>query len=197
MARAGRERGQFSGINKTVWDVALRDFYDRRTEVERVIDNKRVRAEIAASSAARAQRIGIAPPPPLKRPDGMSKAEWKRVKLEHIEAEAVRTQPHMPTPERLAQAANDEETVDGEIGKAGERVKKTRRFRDSQIERMFSAKRITEAQLNAARWYLEQWALSGISGRVVANYSPTGGGEARCIGSKLLGSERQYLARLK
>lgn len=117
-------------------------------------------------------------------------------KIRGATADAPR--PHFEvTPERLCHAANDTETTKANIDKAGERALLTRKFRDSQIERMFAAKRITEAQLNAARWYLEQWALSGISGRVVANYSPAGGGEARCIGSKLLGSERQYLARLK
>ncbi len=123
-----------------------------------------------------------------------------RAKARKISAGPVDStpKPHLEaTPERLRHAANDTETVKANIDKAGERALLTRRFRDSHIERMFAAKRITEAQANAARWYLEQWALSGIPGRVVANYSPDGGGQARCIGSKLLGSERQYLARMR
>ena len=101
------------------------------------------------------------------------------------------------TPERLTHAANDSSVVDATIMKAGERAEKTRRFKDSPIDRMFHRKLITEAQFNAAEWYRERYEEAGISGRVVANYSATGGGEARCIGSKLLGSERQFQARLK
>jgi hypothetical protein len=101
------------------------------------------------------------------------------------------------TIERLIHAANDTTIVDATIDRAGEKALKTRRFRDSQIERMFAAKRITQSQLDAALWYLERYAEAGISGRVTANYSASGGGEARCLGTKLLGSERQYQARQK
>lgn len=104
--------------------------------------------------------------------------------------------PHFEvTAERLAHAANDTTVIDGTIEKFGERSLKTRRFKDSQIERMFAAKRITQAQLDAALWYAEQYELAGIAGRVVANYTPAGGGEARCVGTKILGTERQFIAR--
>ncbi len=101
------------------------------------------------------------------------------------------------TPERLVHAANDSLVVDGTIERAGEKVPKTRRFKDSPIDRMYLRKLITEAQFNAAEKYQELWQDAGRSGRVTANYSPDGGGEARCVGTKILGSERQYQALKK
>jgi hypothetical protein len=77
------------------------------------------------------------------------------------------------TPERIAQANDNTSVVDATIDKAGERKLKTRRFTDSQIDRMFRSKRITYAQWFAAGWYLEQYEQAGFGGRVTANYNPT------------------------
>jgi hypothetical protein len=101
------------------------------------------------------------------------------------------------TPERLVHAANDTSVVDATIERAGQKAVQTREFKDRQIERMHRAGRISDIQLAAAEWYFERWTEARIEGRVTGNYNPAGGGEARCVGTKILGSEKAYLARKK
>lgn len=125
----------------------------------------------------------------------MGKTASKRIRRASA---ATAPQPHFEaTPERRAHAANDSSIVPATIGKAGERALLTRRFTDSPIDRMHKVGRLTYAQWFAACWYLEQFALSGIAGRVVANYGEGSGGGGPSVGTKILGSERQYIARLR
>jgi hypothetical protein len=84
------------------------------------------------------------------------------------------------TPERIAQAGNDNMTIDdGQIEKAGEKAPRCRRFRDTHLERLKRGGRITLAQYDAGIWYLTHYEQAGIEQRQTANYSPaTFGGSA-------------------
>jgi hypothetical protein len=78
------------------------------------------------------------------------------------------------TPERIAQAGNDNMTIDdGQIEKAGEKAPRCRRFRDSHLERLKRGGRITLAQYDAGIWYMTHYEQAGIEQRQTANYAPT------------------------
>ncbi len=78
------------------------------------------------------------------------------------------------TPERIAQAGNDNQMI---LAMPGERLSKVRRFRDAAVDRMYRAKRINYAAWYAADWYRGVYEQSGITHRVTANLNPSGGGE--------------------
>ena len=105
------------------------------------------------------------------------------------------------TPERLGWAADDDHVystlVEATIEKAGERKVLTRRFADTHIDRMLKGKRLTYAQWYAADWYRTAHEQAGLGPRVVSNYDQAPSGGASSVGSKLLGSERQYGWRRK
>lgn len=81
-----------------------------------------------------------------------------------------------PTAERLAHAANDVETTDGIIDRAGERKPTTRRFRDAPIDRLHRQGWVGEREHRAAEWYLNAYERAGIEQRVVARYDDSSGG---------------------
>ena len=98
------------------------------------------------------------------------------------------------TPERLAQAGNDNSTlVPAIIHRAADRQARCRRFRDSHVDRMFKAHRLTYAQWYAADWYRSKYELSGLPTRVVGSYG-AGAGAGECDYG-LPVSERQARAR--
>lgn len=78
------------------------------------------------------------------------------------------------TPERIAQAGNDNMTIDdGQIEKAGDKAPRCRRFTDTNLERLKRSGRITIAQYDAGVWYLTHYEQAGIEQRLTANYAPT------------------------
>ncbi|WP_209046267.1 hypothetical protein [Rhizorhabdus histidinilytica] len=101
------------------------------------------------------------------------------------------------TPERLAQAGNDNMSlVKAPIDRAGQRALLTRRFADSYVDRLLKAKRLTYAQWYAADWYREIYQLTGIEARVVARYDIT---HASASGTNygMAVTERQAQARMR
>lgn len=99
------------------------------------------------------------------------------------------------TPERLAQAGNDNMTlIKAPIDRAGQRAVLARRFADAYIDRLLKARRLTYAQWYAADWYREIYQLAGIEARVTANYGGSGVGE--CSYGMAV-TERQARARAR
>lgn len=106
----------------------------------------------------------------------MGKAAKKKIRIR--KAPAAPTAAFEATPERLAQAGNDNSRLDkGKIERAGDRVPLVRRFADAYVDRLLRAKRLTYAQWYAADWYREVYELTGIGQRVTANYGGSGAGE--------------------
>ena len=82
------------------------------------------------------------------------------------------------TIERVNQAGNDNfDLVLVKPGRPGEAIVRVRRFRDTAIDRMLRAKRISYAQWYAADWYRGIYEQAGITHRLTANLNPSGGGE--------------------
>jgi len=81
------------------------------------------------------------------------------------------------TPERLAKSAGDSEWVNpAEIDSSEQTISRTRRFRDSWIDRLYRSGRLTHAQWFACCWYRDLHAAAFTAQRVVADYGQGAGG---------------------
>ena len=129
----------------------------------------------------------------LKRPKGMSKAEWKIAKQQHEEAEKIRKMPHHPTPERMRQDESDE--YGATIAKAGDRALLTRKFASTHLDRLYRSGKLTWLQFHAGDKYRDLYVEAGIGLRVTAKYGETNGGGEESYGMPR--TMRQAYARQK
>src|SRR4051812_13189963 len=98
-------------------------------------------------------------------------------------------------PERLKHAEGHSLLVPATIEKAGDKAVLCRRFKDGFADRQRGNGRFTYAQWFAAEWYRETFEQAGATARVVANYSPTGGGSSTGLRYGTPANERQARAR--
>jgi hypothetical protein len=98
------------------------------------------------------------------------------------------------TPERIAMADHSEQVNPAEIDSSEQPIGRTRRFRDSAVDRLHRRGALTYAQWYACDWYAKLHVAAFTAPRVVADYGRSHGGDGeRNVG--LPQSEAQLASR--
>lgn len=111
---------------------------------------------------------------------GRSKAKARRVRNGSAKGNVFR--PFDATPERLAKIGEDDSQIVNPalIDSSEQPIGRTRRFRDSAVDRLHRRGALTYAQWYACDWYAKLHVAAFSLPRVVADYGRSHGGDGEC-----------------